>query len=109
MLVAAALPIVTVAELTNPVPVIVTGVPPTSGPDDGEMPDTIGAATYVKPPVKVAVPPEVITLTSLAPAVIPFPVIAVIEVSFTITTLVATAPPIVTVTGLAKPVPVMVI
>src|SRR5258706_1255790 len=37
-------PMVTVAPAANPVPVIVTGVPPAVGPVAGEIPVTVGAA-----------------------------------------------------------------
>lgn len=43
-LVAAALPIVTEAPLAKPVPVIVTAVPPASGPEDGEILATVTVA-----------------------------------------------------------------
>ena len=35
----------TVAGAVNPVPVIVTGVPPGVGPKAGTMPETVGPAT----------------------------------------------------------------
>jgi len=45
--VAAVPPIVTVAPLKKPVPVIVTAVPPAVVPDVGEIAVTVGAALYV--------------------------------------------------------------
>ena len=52
------------------VPVIVTLVPPSVGPDAGLMPVTVGGAAYVKwSPVLVAlVPPGVVTVMSTVPA-----------------------------------------
>ncbi len=44
-LVAAVVPKETVAVLVNPVPVIVTVVPPATGPVDGVIAVTVGAAT----------------------------------------------------------------
>jgi hypothetical protein len=100
-------PIVTVAGLTKPVPVIVTRVPPERGPELGETLVNVGIAAYINPPVSVAEPPEIATTTFLAPAV-PAGVTAVMEVALTTVTLVAATPPIVTVAPLIKPVPVIV-
>jgi len=47
--VAAVPPILTVAPVRNPVPVIVTGVPPAVVPDTGEIPDTVGAGFGIEP------------------------------------------------------------
>ena len=44
-LVAADPPIVTVAPVMKPVPVIVTGVPPSVEPDDGDTAVTVGGTT----------------------------------------------------------------
>ena len=46
-LVAATPPMVTVIPLTNPVPEIVTAVPPANGPPDGDTDATVGAAAYL--------------------------------------------------------------
>jgi len=57
-LVAAVPPNVTVAPAEKPVPAIVTGVPPETGPLDGDTDETVGAgaaAVYVKPPDSVPV------------------------------------------------------
>jgi hypothetical protein len=40
-------PTVTEAPAENPVPVNVNNVPPTAGPENGNTPVTVGAATYV--------------------------------------------------------------
>ena len=61
----------------------------------------------MKPPVKVVVPPTVVTTTFCAPTV-PAGVTAVIEVALATTTLVAVTPPIVTLVAPVKFVPVMV-
>ena len=45
MPVAAAPPMVTAVAPVNPVPVMLTDVPPTVGPDAGEIAVTVGAAT----------------------------------------------------------------
>jgi len=52
-LVAGAAPIVTLAPLTKPVPIMVTAVPPVVGPKGGEILVTVRAKTYVKPFVSV--------------------------------------------------------
>jgi len=75
---------------------------------DGFRLATDGPVTYVKPPVRVAVPPGVVTTTFLAPAV-PAGVTAVSEVALPTTTPVAGLPPIARVVSPAKnPVPVTV-
>jgi hypothetical protein len=53
----------------NPVPVIVTTVPPVAGPVAGEMLVTVGPETYVNPSFALValVPPGVVTRTSTAP------------------------------------------
>ena len=62
-------PNVTVDALVNPVPVIVTAVPPAAGPLAGEMLVTVGAGIYVNlSPVTIAlVLPGVVTLISTVP------------------------------------------
>jgi hypothetical protein len=54
----------------NPVPVIVTSVPPAWGPLAGDMLVTVGGAAYVNlsPATIALVPPGVVTLTSTVPA-----------------------------------------
>src|SRR5882672_6245093 len=61
----------------NPVPLMVTDVP--EGPLVGVIPLIAGAGQTVKLPVLVAVPPEVVALTS--PVVAPVGTVAVICVS----------------------------
>jgi hypothetical protein len=55
----------------KPVPVIVTVVPPATGPEVGEIPVTSGAAIYVyRSAADVAdVPPAVVTVTSTLPGI----------------------------------------
>ena len=62
-------PNVTVDALVNPVPVIVTAVPPVAGPLAGEMLVTVGAGIYVNlsPAMIALVPPGVVTLISTVP------------------------------------------
>lgn len=90
------------------VPVIVTDVPPAAGPDDGEIPVTVGAARYVNPPANV--PDKRLVMFVTTTSAVPFPagVTAVIDVSETTTAFVAAFPPIVTVAPARKPVPVIV-
>jgi hypothetical protein len=45
--VAAVLPKLTAVAPVNPLPVMVTAVPPASGPATGEIPVTTGATVYV--------------------------------------------------------------
>ena len=107
-LVAAAVPNVTVAPETNPVPVIVTAVPPAGGPLLGETTLTVTPVTYVKPLAKLPLwPPGFVTVTLVAPAV-PAGVVAVIVVLFETTTFVAAVPPNVIVAPEAKFIPVIV-
>ena len=107
--VADALPNVTVAPVANPVPVIVTAVPPAGGPVLGETLVTVGGVTYVKPPGKVPTCPFTVTVTVTAPAS-PDGIVAVIVVLFTTVTLVAArrVSKIPTVAPAAKFVPVIV-
>ena len=70
-LVAAVLPKVTALAPVKAEPVIVTDVPPPTGPDVGLMPVTDGAVTQVKSSADVVaneVPIEVVTVTPAVPA-----------------------------------------
>ena len=69
-LVAAVEPKLTAVAPVRVAPVIVTNVPPPSGPAVGEMAVTVGAVTYVKSSAELVaeVPPTVITVTSTTPA-----------------------------------------
>ena len=49
-------------------PLMVTDWPPAVGPALGVILPIAGAATYVKPPVEVALPFVVVTVTSTTPA-----------------------------------------
>jgi hypothetical protein len=76
------LPNFTAVAPVKPDPVIVTDVPPAIGPEDGEMPVTVGpAAVYVNLSADVftEVPTGVVTVTSSVP--VPFGDITVIWVS----------------------------
>jgi hypothetical protein len=88
------------------VPVTVIDVPPVASPPDGDTPVTVGTAKYVKAPAEVAVPPGVVTATSLAPAV-PAGAVHVIRVAVT-DTFVADTPPTVTAEAPRKFVPLIV-
>src|SRR5277367_1942575 len=106
--VAAVLPKVTVAPLAKFVPVIVTAVPPATGPLAGDTLVTVGRTTYVYPFVRLPLcPTELVTVTVTAPA-LPAGVTAVIVVAFTTVTPVAAVLPKVTVAPAAKFVPVIV-
>src|SRR5208283_1539080 len=98
----------TVAPVTNPVPVIVTVVPPANGPAAGEMPVTVGTGSYVNwSDAEVAlVPPGVVTVTSTVP--VPAGETAVILVPDTTVTLLAPVKPKSTVAPVTNPVPVTV-
>jgi len=76
------------------VPVIVTTVPPDSGPVAGATVAIVGAGRYVKPFVFVATPPGAVTTTFFAPAD-PAGVVHVTDVDVA-TTFVAATPPTVT-------------
>jgi len=104
--VAAVPPKVTVAPDTNPEPVIVTGVPPAIGPDDGDTP-VMAIEPYVNPLVSVAVPLLSVTTTLTAPAAWAG-VVAVMLVALTTVTPVAAVPPKVTVAPETNPVPEIV-
>ena len=65
-------PNVTDVALLKPVPVIVTEVPPPTGPVAGETAVMVGPATKVKALVFVPVPPIVTTETLTVLAIAPF-------------------------------------
>ena len=107
-LVAAVPPNVTVAPVAKFVPVIVTAVPPPTGPLLGETLVTVGEVTYVKPFVRLPLcPPGFVTVTVTEPG-LPAGVVAVMLVLLTTTTLVAALLPNVTVAPERKFAPVMV-
>jgi hypothetical protein len=106
--VAAVLPNFTVAPVAKFVPVIVTAVPPATGPLFGLTLVTVGVTTYVNPLARLPLcDPTLVTVTVTAPA-LPAGVVAVIVVAFTTVTPVAAALPNVTVAPVAKFVPVIV-
>ena len=106
--VAAISPIFTLVTPVKLVPVMVMAVPPRFDPTAGLTALIVGARTIcVNAPVLVAVPPVVVTATSLAPAT-PAGVIAVMEVSLTTTTLVAATPPTFTLLAPVRFAPVIV-
>ena len=91
------------------VPVIVILVPPSVTPPDGLTLVIFGTgAMDVNAFVLVTIPPAVVTVTSLLPAV-PAGVVAVMEVALTTTKLVAAMPPTATLVAPVKFVPVIVI
>lgn len=61
-------PKVTADVSVSVVPVIVTIVPPATGPEDGTSDEIVGASTNVYADTKVADPPGVVNTTSTAPA-----------------------------------------
>jgi len=81
---------------TNPVPVIVTAVPPLVGPADGLMLAIVGEPTYVNwsPAVGDDTPLGVVTVASTVP--VPAGAVAVIEVALLTVNVVAAADPNVT-------------
>src|ERR1700752_1726156 len=104
--VAAVLPKVTVAPAAKFVPVMVTAVPPATGPLFGLTLLTVGPTTYVYPFAKLPLcEPTLVTVTVTAPE-LPAGVVAVIVVLFTTVTPVAAALPNFTVAPVAKFVPV---
>lgn len=108
VMVAAAPPIVTPVAADKFVPVMVTAVPPAIGPDVGLSPVTVGAAAYVYPPVRVALPPAVVTSTVAVPAD-PAGVTAVrLLPSAATTTFVAALPPRVTPVAPVRLLPVII-
>ena len=106
---AAVTPNFTVAPETNPVPEIVTLVPPASGPAEGLTAVTVGTASYVNwSALLVAlVPPGVVTVTSTVPAA-SAGAVAVIAVALLTVTPVAAVVPNFTVAPARNPVPVIV-
>ena len=106
-LVAAVPPNVTDAAAAKFVPVIVTAVPPATGPLFGATLISVGTTTYVYPFTRFPLCPLTVTVTVAAPT-LPAGVVAVIVVPFTTTTLPADVPPSVTVAPAAKLVPVIV-
>jgi hypothetical protein len=102
-------PNVTLVVLMNPVPVIVTTVPPVVAPELGEIELIVGAgATYVYALLSVPLRPfPFVTTTSTTPDV-RAGVVAVIVVVLTTLILVAVVPPNVTVASPEKPVPAIV-
>jgi hypothetical protein len=105
-LVAAALPNVTVAPEAKFVPVIVTAVPPATGPFVGLILPIVGVP-YVNALERLPLCAPTVTVTVTAPA-LPAGVVAVMVVLLTTTTFVAAALPNVTVAPEAKFVPVIV-
>ena len=108
---AAVPPIVTVAPATNPVPVMVRGVPPAAGPEFGETLVTVGAGfgfTYVYPLDSVPLCVSLLVTTTFPAPAAWAAVVAVIDVLFTTVTLVAAVPPIVTLAPARNPVPAIV-
>jgi hypothetical protein len=100
-------PNLTAVAPVNPVPVIVTAVPPATGPLAGEIRVTVGAGIYVNvsPATIALVPLGVVTLTSTVP--VPAGDVAVRLVAELYVTLAATVPNA-TVDVLVNPVPVIV-
>jgi hypothetical protein len=102
-------PTLTVAPAVKFVPVRVITVPPATGPSVGATLVKVGAGgMYVKAAGKLAVPPEVVTLTTVGPAT-PAGVTPVMVVVLTTTTAVAGLAPTLTVAPGRKFVPVRVI
>src|SRR5579862_8717355 len=107
--VALAVPNVTVSPVLNPVPVIVTLVPPAVGPVGGDTDVTVGRGVvyvYESDGPVALVPPAPVTVTLTVPA--PAGDVTVIEVVEPTTTSVPWAAPNVTVSPVLKPVPVIV-
>ena len=108
-LVAAFAPNATVDPEMNPVPVIVTLVPPPDGPEAGFTALTVGPARNVNwsPGTVPEVPPAVVTCTSTVPAPCAGDVAVIDVAEFTVTP-VAAVPPKLTVAPVRKFVPVIV-
>jgi hypothetical protein len=102
-------PKLTVEAAVNPVPVILTVVPPTVGPLVGLIKETVGVASYVNLSAATVplVPPAVVTVISTVPALSAGDT-AVIDVALLTVKLVAAVLPNVTPVAAVKPVPVMV-
>jgi hypothetical protein len=106
--VADAVPNRTAVVPVSPVPVIVTGVPPDTGPTLGDTLDIVGAGwKYMNPPASALVPPGVVTDTTLAPPE-PGGTMAARVPSSTSTSPVAGTPPTSTDDAALKPDPVTV-
>lgn len=103
-------PNLTAVAPVNPVPEIVTGVPPASGPLAGLMPVTVGGAGAVKvnwsADKVVDVPPGVVTVMSIVP--VPAGLLAVIVVELTTVSPVPGVAPKFTTVAPVNPVPVTV-
>ncbi len=111
-LVPAVVPNLTAVAPVNPVPVIVTTVPPTKGPLVGDMPVTVGAAVtvvYVNWPAdEVAlVPAGVVTVTLTIPAAPAGDVMVICVAEFTVRPVPAVVPNL-TAVAPVNPVPVIV-
>jgi hypothetical protein len=98
----------TLDPAVKPVPVMVTTVPPPTGPIAGATPVTVGAATKVKAAALVPVPPTVVTETATAGPAAWALVTAVKVVLLVKWTDAAAVAPNVTVDAAVKEVPVMV-
>lgn len=105
--VAAVPPTVTLVVALKLVPVIVTAVPPATGPLDGDTDVIVGAATNVNPFTSVAEPPAVVSTRFTGPAVLAG-VTTVTEVALTFVSDVPAVPPNVTAVVLDKFVPEIV-
>ena len=106
--VAAVEPNATVSPDAKPVPVMVTVVPPATGPLVGLTALTATGGTYVNVSAELVelVCPPLVTVTSTVPE--PAGLVAVIDVALFTVTPVAAVPPNATVAPDAKPVPEMV-
>lgn len=89
------------------VPVIVTVVPPATGPLDGDTDEMVGASTNVKAESADTEPPAVVTVTATVPADFAG-VTTVIDVALELTIDVPAVPPKVTAVVPVKLVPVIV-
>jgi hypothetical protein len=105
-------PMITVAPARNPVPVMVTAVPPAAVPDAGEIAVSVGVgldtAVKVNPWVNVPLCVSLLVTTTLTVPAACAGVVAVIDVLFTTVTPVAGVPPRITVAPARNPVPVRV-
>ena len=109
--VAAVPPKLTVAPDKNPVPVMVTAVPPAVEPEVGETAVTVGAGfavLYVYPLVRVPLCPSLLVTTTFTAPTAWAGVVAVIELPLTTFTPLAAVPPKLTVAPDKNPVPAMV-
>ena len=103
----AAPPIVTPVVPNRFVPVIVTEVPPATGPLAGDTEAIVGIPKYVKPAVAVTEPPDALTTTLTAPAALAG-LVTVIDAALELTIVVPGSPPNVTAEVPVKLVPVIV-